>query len=370
MARQPVGEEGRLKLTNRLDLPETIVRAVSNDPYSMRGSRISATSLYGAPKPRVLRQRHGHEITEDVADRLWALVGQIGHGILERAMHKANPHEVLEEIREVVADARARWTSADNRLALISSALKDIWSLIQGYFYEYEEGDVVERRLFMNVAGWTVSGQLDIYRGKRLKIQDYKFTSVYTWVMGGRTEWVYQMNTYAQLLRANGSEPDEAEIVLIFRDWKKAEAANDPAYPQQQVIVLPIELWPAEQAIAWIEERVRVHQLAELTPTEDLPDCTDEERWVRGNEWVVMRDGQRRAVASKGIASEQDALDFIAAKVNAGKGDGLHAQFRPGRPLRCEHYCNVNSVCSQWKKSYHSLLAATPAASETTPEQG
>lgn len=359
-----------MKLTNRLDLPDTIVKAVANDPYSMRGSRISATSLYGAPRPRVLRQRFANEITEDVSDRLWALVGQIGHGILERAMHKANPHEVLEEIREVVADARADWSKADGlagKLAVVTAALKDVWTLLSGYFHEYEEGDVVERRLYMDVLGWTVSGQLDLYRGAKLKIQDYKFTSVYTWVMGGRVEWTYQMNTYAQLLRANGSEPDEAEIILIFRDWKKAEADADPSYPQQQVMVLPIELWPAAQAQAWIEERVRVHQLAELTETDDLPLCTDEERWVRGNQWVVVKDGQKRAVAAAGITSEQDALDFIAAKVEAGKGDGLRVKFRPGRPIRCEHYCNVSSVCSQWKTSYHSLLAATPASSETTP---
>ncbi len=343
-------------LTNVMGLPEAVVRAVANDPYTYGKAHISATSLYGAPRPRILRRRHADEIVEDVGDRLWALVGQIGHGILERAIYTRNAHEVLEAVVTVLEQEGA---SNRYKVELISE-------LLTKYIAQTQEGDITERRLFGEWGGWTVSGQLDIFRGILTKIQDYKFTSVMTMLYGGRTEWTYQLNTYAGLGRKNGIVADALEIIAIFRDWKKSEAKADPSYPQSQVMVVPIELWTPERTDAWIEERVRVHQLAELTERDDdLPFCTDDERWIRSStSWAVMKDGQERAVAAKGIETEQDALDFIAEKEKAGKAAGLRAVERvfPGKPTRCLDYCNVSHLCNQWKNDYRSFAGASSQA--------
>ena len=48
-------------------------------------TRLSVTRLIGPPQIRILERLHQDELTEDASDRIWALVGQIGHGILERA---------------------------------------------------------------------------------------------------------------------------------------------------------------------------------------------------------------------------------------------------------------------------------------------
>jgi hypothetical protein len=340
-------------ITNQLGLPEAIVRAVSNDPYTYGSAHISATTLYGSPRPRILRKRFAEQVTEDVSDRLWALVGQIGHGILERAVHKRNAHEVLEAVRLILSDAGV---PPARQLSLIQE-------LVDSYFAEAEHGDIIERRLYGEWLGWTVSGQLDLFRGQLLEIQDYKFTSVWTYIYGGRPEWEKQLNIYAALGRRNGIHPDALKIIVIFRDWRKGDALANQDYPQRQVMVIPIPMWTPEEAERYVEERVRVHQQAELMWGEDLPECTDDERWIRGGNWVVLKEGASKAAAVSGIDSEDDALRFISEKVakaaemkgKAGEkareaAAGLYPAYRPGVPIRCADYCNVAHLCSQWQR--------------------
>jgi hypothetical protein len=74
-----------MKLTNKLNLPKSIENAVRNDPYTRGNAHISVTTLIGPARIRQLMIKHADEIEEDVSDRIWALLGQVTHGILERA---------------------------------------------------------------------------------------------------------------------------------------------------------------------------------------------------------------------------------------------------------------------------------------------
>lgn len=98
-----------MKLTNRLGLPRSIENAVRNDRYSRGNADISVTGLIGPARKRALEIKHADEITEDVAERIWALMGQIAHGILQRA----------------------------------------------------DDGSLTEKRLFIERHGWRISGQFD-----------------------------------------------------------------------------------------------------------------------------------------------------------------------------------------------------------------
>ena len=74
-----------MKYTNASNLPEAIVRAVSNDPYDSSGSDISTTKLIAPPRIRVLQKRNWNSLEEDVSNRIWSLLGQSIHHIIERA---------------------------------------------------------------------------------------------------------------------------------------------------------------------------------------------------------------------------------------------------------------------------------------------
>ena len=80
-----------MKLTNRLNLPDAFVAAVAGDPYSpgiplpnTKGV-YSVTTLIGPPQIKRLLDQHEDELSEDVSDRVWALLGRSVHKMLEHS---------------------------------------------------------------------------------------------------------------------------------------------------------------------------------------------------------------------------------------------------------------------------------------------
>lgn len=261
-------------LTNKHGLPVPLINAMKNDPYTRGRSDISVTQLIQPPQPRKLLK--GREIEEDASDLIWRLLGQAVHTILERA---------------------------------------------------YPGTAIVEKRLFSEVLGWVVSGQFDVFDNGTLS--DYKITSVYAY---GRVkpEWENQLNLLAALARRNSMDVKKLEIVAIFRDWRPKEALSDD-YPSSQVAVVPVQLWPEEKATAYLEERVRVHQM------ENPPPCSDEERWAQPEKWALMMKGRKRAVKLFETKPEITLLD------------GQYWEHRPGAFRRCESYCAAAPFCQQWQ---------------------
>jgi hypothetical protein len=274
-----------MKLTNRLNLPQPLVDAVKNDGYSSGGADISVTTLLKPPRMVALEKQHKDEIEEDVSTRIWSLMGQVVHGILERASNTG----------------------------------------------------VAERRLSINVEGWSVSGSMDRYIDGLL--QDYKVVTAYKFKDGGvPIEYEQQLNVYAEILQQHGHPVNRMEIVGILRDWSKLEARRDANYPQTQVIVRQVPFWTREITQKFIRERVILHKQARIT----LPECSDEDRWARPTKYAVMREGQARAVKLFDVQSE--------AKDYANQGKNLKVETRPGELVRCANYCNVAPFCDQFKK--------------------
>lgn len=273
-----------MKLTNKLNLPQPIVDAVANDSYDKGSADISVTGLLKPPRIVALEGKHADELTEDASQRIWSLFGQAMHGVLERA----------------------------------------------------DNSGIAERRLSIEVEGWKISGQMDRYFNGL--VQDYKFVTAWKFKDGGvPEEYEQQMNCYAEILRRNGHEVRELEIVGILRDWSKLEAARDESYPQEQIVVRKVTLWPAEIAQKFISERVKLHQAARTV----LPLCSQSERWGKPDTFAVTKQGASRA--TRVYEREEDAIAH--AKQNAA----LYVEERKGENVRCKHYCPVASFCNQFK---------------------
>jgi hypothetical protein len=284
-----------VKLTNKLGLPSPLVEAIRNDAYHSGDADYSITTLLQPPRVVALKRAHEHEMEEDASDRIYSLQGQSVHTILERA----------------------------------GDALR-------------AEGWVPERRLFMEVLGKKISGQLDLYHPDG-HLWDWKLVSVYKVLKGLPPEYEQQVNAYGALLRANGDKFETAKIGAILRDWSKMEAKREADYPQQQVAVMPVPIWTPEKALAFLEERVRLHEAAK----EKLPECTPEERWARPTKFAVMKKGGKRAV--KLLDTYEDA-QALAEGLTKGTGVSHSVEHRPGESIRCESYCLAARFCSQWKK--------------------
>lgn len=276
-------------LTNELNLPQALVDAVKNDPYDSGGAWRSVTQLISPPRLIVLKKKHEHEIKEDVADRLYALYGQIVHGILERA-------------------------NRDN---------------------------LVEKRLFMEVLGKKISGQFDTLIVKDGELSDWKFSTV--WKAKELSEdWLWQMNLLAVLFRANGTEIKKAKIVLLMRDHSKPKAKREGDYPQFPVMVHQVPLWSPESQMSFLEERVQLHLDAETK----LPQCTDAEKWQRKTVYAVMKHGAKRA------AKLYDD-EFFATQHALERPGEFYVVERPGEPIRCNDYCPSSKFCEQFICTQH-----------------
>ena len=270
------------KLTNVHGLPEAIVAAVQNDPYT-GGGDISTTKLIDSPRVRVLGGKHKDEITLDVSERVWALLGQAVHTILERAGLR-------------------------------------------------QEGMVVEERLYADVDGWQVSGQVDSMHLEMQKLSDYKVSTV--WKKNGSDSWTRQLNVLRWLAHKNGHTINTLEVIGIFRDWRKSEALRDPSYPQSAIQTIHVPVWTLEDAEDYVRERVAIHQAA--SKGIDIQ-CTDEERWMSPSKFALMKDGGKRAVR---VADSAEDLGEAM--------EGYTIVERKGEPKRCTMYCDVSAWCTQW----------------------
>lgn len=228
-------------ITNVHGLPQSIVAAVTNDPYT-GGGDISVTKLIDAPQIVNLTRQHDDKIEVDVSDRIWSLLGQAVHTVLERAGLR-------------------------------------------------EEGMVAEQRLFAKVMGWEISGQFDVMHLESKKLSDFKVTTVYK--ARGNDKWTQQLNVLRWLAHQNGNPVEELEIVAIFRDWRKTEAERNRDYPRAAIQSIPVPVWTLEETQAYIEERVALHQAAR---SGKRVDCTDEERWYSGDKWAIVKPGNTRAL--------------------------------------------------------------------------
>ena len=285
-------------ITNKHNLPQTLVNLAESRDYSRGNSHRSITQLIDAPQISVLGMINENRITEDVVDTFWANLGSALHHITEKG--------------------------ADDK-------------------------HLVEERLFVDVEDWTISGAIDVQRledDNSITIMDYKFTSVWA-VKNPKLDWERQLNCYAYLVEANKKvKIKELQIICFLRDWNRNNAKRDINYPQQQIVVVPIKLWDFEERSKYVADRVRTHQeaLQDYMNGKDMAECTFEEMWKREDTYAVKKKKNKRAL--KVFEIETDAKEFAKEK-----GEEYEVEFREGVAVRCEdNYCKVNQWCPQYQQ--------------------
>lgn len=306
-----------MKITNRFNLPATLLNAVADDEYDKGDSVLSVTQLISSPRIVLLQELNVDNLVADVVDRVPALLGTAVHKIIEKGSKDLPNH-------------------------------------------------VVEERLFATINGWKISGAVDLqieHDDGTWEINDYKVTSVYS-VMDEKIEWIQQLNCYAFLsMHAHGRKVTKLRIIAILRDWQRKQAEMKPDYPQSQVVAVDIPLWTLEDQANFIHNRVREHQRAKKMVDSGvvLPYCTDQERWLRGETWAVMKEGRKSAV--KLYDSEEEARAYAD---NLGAGHSV--EHRRGSPVRCAgNYCMVAQWCRQYQEE---LGGCSGEGAGRMPERG
>lgn len=301
-----------MKFTNKFNLPSDVYKACAAEQYEPDPNRIGVTSLIAPAHIRQLTIKHWNEIEVDASSRLWAVLGEAVHLVMDK--------------------------------------------------YNKPEGIMPVRKLEVKIDGMTIVGVTDNYDiNETGNITDYKCTSVFSFMGGLKQDWEQQLNVYAWLAHKHGIKINNLRINAILRDWQVSKArygvkfgddgeikgwgkplqSDYPSIPFQSV---DVPLWPIEKIEQFIRNRLTSHQKCGII-------CTDEERWQRPTVYAVMKKGNKKALACNNYVggnkipfTKDNATEWIAE--NQKKGENLYIEERPGSCVRCENYCIVKQFCS------------------------
>jgi len=280
-----------LKITNRMNLPEAMVKAVSTRRHNNPG-RLSATTLLNGTKQILLTDRHWDILEDDVADRFWAIIGTAIHNVLE--------HE--------------------------------------------GENEFAEEFMSHDVDGITVTGRIDNYNMRDEIISDYKSVSVWKIKFQDFEDWERQGMIYAWLLIKNGFKVKTCRFVSLIKDHSKRDAKRDSSYPQKPMHVYEFAVTQErlEKIEAFVKAKIAEYKQHREMADDEIPPCTAKERWEKPTKYAVKKEGRKTAVRVMDTMAE-------AEKLSGDLGKGHYVETRPGESIRCQDYCSCCEFCNFYR---------------------
>lgn len=282
-----------MKITNKYGVPAPLLTLASKEYYSKGASQYSVTELLSSPQIRRLQERFHDQMEQDVSDMLWAMLGSALHVVMERGE---------------------------------------------------TPGYVSEERLFAEVGGTTISGQIDLQEVTAfgVTIIDYKFTSSWAVMQEEKKEWVEQLNLYKWLVETvKGQKVVGLKICAFIRDFSRHDTREN--YPKAPITMVDIPVWDTEKTNAFVNRRLDAHQQSKVDRDfgDDLQPCTDEDRWMKETTYAVKKEGRKTAV--RVFKTMEEAVELAKEKDH-------YVETRPGEPVRCTgNYCGVADYCNQYK---------------------
>jgi len=268
-----------MKISNKYNLPEVFVN-MANNIHPIKENEISITDLINPPYMYKLKLKCWDQLEQDVSETLWMLLGTAIHMVLD----KHSPDDSLSE-----------------------------------------------EKIEVEIDGVKIKGRPDLYKNN--SIEDYKVTSVYSFLLGEKKEWENQLNCYAWLYEKIGFKVEKLFINAILRDWVKTRTKENN-YPEIPFLKKEIPLWDFEKREKYIRDRIVLFK-------QDPEICSEEDRWKRGGEIALMQEGRKSAIK---LFNNEDETKNI--KLNKNQ----YFEKRPVKYVRCEEYCLVRNFCEFGKR--------------------
>ena len=275
-----------MKITNIYNLPPALVKACE-DTYEPTADSYGATTLLKGVREILLTRRHWDEITQDVSDMVWMILGTAVHSLAER-------HDTTGQ--------------AETKFKAPMGARSQVTGVIDLY------GDGV--------------------------IEDYKTCSVWKVIFGDFTDWKRQGVIYTWLLRQYGIYIGKLRFHALIKDWNARDARFKPDYP-------PHSMWTWEYNVttddikwadAWLLDKVsRIEAMVDL-PDDELPQCSPDERWQTPTKYAAMKKGRKTALR---VSESRDEVEGI----------GDYVEVREGEARKCRDYCPVRDICKYGREA-------------------
>jgi len=279
-------------ITNNHNIPQTLVNVIKRGIYKPTAN-MRVTELINAPLVKELTIKHWDEITVDVTEYLFSILGQSVHYIL----HEGKPDDSLGEER------------------------------ISGTFIN-----------------GTIAGKSDLYHKEG--IEDWKVTSVFSFLLGVKEEWEAQLNVYKRIWELNHFPVKTLKINAILRDWMRGKAKYDMSYPQIPFLSYIVKPWDVEMADFYINQRFAIHKVESI-------ECTPHEKWERPTTYAVMKGGNKRA--TRVLDTEKEAELYIKDIKDDKVREQMSIELRKGECVKCADYCTPRDFCPYNKRKEENL---------------
>ena len=207
---------------------------------------------------------------------------------------------------------------------------------------------MVERRLCSVIDGVRVSGRFDAMYNRE-DLYDIKVTKAYKFIKGDFYEWEEQLNAYDWMLWKDGISIKHLRIYMVVSDWNRGET-HQRNYPPTNINIISIKKWDRTEQENWMRTRVGLWKSSKSLKDEDLPLCTNKERWATNTIWKLYRTPtlkratktfptEARAKAYMNVCQRKDPSKWGTAVIEPYVGD----QWK-----RCD-WCDAQPNCNQYQ---------------------
>lgn len=305
------------KYSNLSNIPLPLAVFLATDSYDKQDNTISTTTLLKPIRQIVLEQRLPDTMV-DVKDLVSSRMGNAIHTAIEQAW--LNPSQALKALGysdKVIDRIKINPTNPDKN---------DI-------------NVFMERRSSKEAFGFTVTGKFDFV--SEGKVQDFKSTSVYTYLNQTNTEKYQLQGSIYRWLNPDIITQDTMTIHFIFTDWNKVQSLKDKNYPNNRVLSQNIPLLDLNQTEAFVHSRLKQIKQHLNTPEPQLPLCTDKDLWRKADVYKYYKDPNKLTRSTRNFDSLSEASAYMAEQ----NGQGIIKQVK-GQVTACR-YCSAFALCTQ-----------------------
>jgi len=314
-----------MNYTNTTNIALPLAVFLACDDYDYHPNTISATSIMKSTRQHVLGKRvKPDEAFIDVSSLIASSLGTAIHSAIEKAWLSPKLSDILQRLgipsttaNNIVINPTAEQLAANDKAIPV----------------------YMEIRTFKEIMGYTVSGMYDFVANG--KVNDFKSTSVYTYIYQSKVEdYITQMSIY-RLLNPDTITKDTALIHYVFTDWSKASAQRTKGYPPSRILTQELKLWSIDKTMKYIKSKLHAITKYIDAPESQIPLCTSKELWRKEDAWKYYANPAKMGRATRNFASSAEASKKFVA--DGSKGIIVHV---PGKVIAC-NYCPAFSVCKQ-----------------------
>ncbi len=296
-----------MKITNKLNLPKQLVELV-NSNYKPTPHQYSCTTILKPTRQIILERRYGDQIEQDVSDMCWMIFGIAVHSVIE------NSQEDNGQFKE----------------EKLKVDLGKYWEELKGYY---------------------LSGRSDMIDLIKKTIIDWKTCSAWKVIYKDFEDWRKEMLIYAWAVKDLGFDIDKAEAIAFIKDHNKTKSKTDSQYPKLPIWVESFKFNKKsfQEIEKFIYNKFMELKKYENASDDDLPMCTDEERWKEQTQYAVKKKANKKA--SKIHDTLKQAEEHLK-NLEAEYPNVYEIEIREGTDKRCLEYCSCCEFCPYYQKLY------------------